>query len=637
MSPAAPLKASELRSEPSADDLVLEGLAHHQAGRFRDASASYERALAKSRDHADALNLAGAAAFALGDHGAAIRLIGRSVELRPDFLDAYLNLAEAQEGVGRADDAIATCRQALEREPDHVEAYLRLARLLTAKGLFASALSHGRVAEALEPDSPEASGVQAVALHRLSRFEEADARFRSALALAPEDARLLGGHADLLFEMDRQVEADSLYRQALRAGPDNADLMIRWSELLEQEGELPAALSLLEQASALLPGRADILLRRANLLRDGGRFDAAADALKTILKEEPAFSPASLSLARMRRLDLNEGRRKQLIATFSNPRLPPRYRIQAGFALGESLDNAGEPARAFQHFTAANNLYRKIRIDSGEVFDRRKLADQVRSVNDGLAADYMAATERWSNPSAAPVFVVGVARSGTTLVEQICASHSQVFGAGELWTIRRFVKAMAARNVGRGSVAKWDAEYARMLADSYVARLKQRAPKADLVVDKAPVNLLHLGLIGALLPNARVIRCRRDPLDIAVSNHTLYFDTGNLWSNDQKDALFAVKQMEALGNAWLTASRLRVLEVQYEALVSDPEPQIRRIIDFLGLGWEPACLDPQNAQRHVATPSSFQVRQPINAKSVGRWRRYEKLLGPMLAESARAD
>jgi hypothetical protein len=208
-----------------------------------------------------------------------------------------------------------------------------------------------------------------------------------------------------------------------------------------------------------------------------------------------------------------------------------------------------------------------------------------------------------------------------------------VHGAGELGALRLAARRIATHNQGRGEhVGGWDAAFARREADKHAAELARMGEGALRVVDKAPLNLMRLGVVGALFPNARVIRCRRDPRDIAVSNHTMYFRGGNLFSTDQADCGYAVREIERIGDLWAEHSRLAILDVVYEELVADLDGQVRRIIDFLGVDWEPQCLDFHASDRHVTTPSNWQVRQPIYSSSVGRWKRYERHLGPMLAE-----
>jgi hypothetical protein len=326
--------------------------------------------------------------------------------------------------------------------------------------------------------------------------------------------------------------------------------------------------------------------------------------------------------------------RKQLNRIFNDGSKNRHVRVQAGFALGEILDRAGEPDAAFQRYTDANALHARERLKIGEKFDRAVLRTQADLIENRLAAEYAKDAAGWANPTERPVFVVGLPRSGTTLVEQICASHSQVEGIGELDAIQTMARSIAYKNEGLDNIAEWDKAHALRLVNEHAEELTRLGCGATRVVDKTPLNLLRLGLIGAAYPNAHVIWCRRDLRDVVVSQHTMYFGEGNLFSTNQADCAYAAKQIERIGSLWKANSKLKILEVVYEDLVADLETNVRKIIEFLELPWEPACLDFQNTQRHVDTPSSWQVRQPIYSSSVGRWRRFEKHLGPMLTELA---
>lgn len=621
-------------AEPGPDDLVLEGLAHHQVGRLTEAKACYAQALAKAPGHADALNLSGAVAFALGDHAAAIRLIGRSVEARPEFLDAYLNLAEVFEAVGRQDEAVDICREALRLAPDFAEGHARLARLFSRGSNPGRALPHSRVALALDPDSSEALAAAGLAFRRTKRFAEAEQHFTRALALAPQEVSILADAAALLNELDRPAEAETLYRRALDVEPQALNVLMALGEILEREGAIADALAIYDRALEVNPKSASILVRRGACLRDEGDFPGAEAACRQALALDRDHTPASLVLMRINRLEGAPTEIKRLTRLATDLRQPTTNRVQAGFVLGDLADRSGDPDTAFGHYASVNKLYREHRTRNGQVFDREALQSQVE-VAGARIPEYVNNTGAWGHSTDQPVFVVGMPRSGTTLVEQICASHSQVFGAGELWSIRTIDAALTVHNGLQTPLKDWDAGHARMLADRHAAQLERLGRGARRVIDKAPLNLLRLGLISALFPNARVIWCRRDPRDIVVSNHTLFFDHGNLASTDLADAAFEVGQVQRLGDRWAHGLPLPILQVSYEDLVADLEINVRRIIDFLGLPWEPTCLDFKNAPRHVSTPSSWQVRQPIYSSSVGRWRRYEKHLGPMLAELAR--
>ena len=591
----------------------------------------YARALAVAPSHADALNLSGALAFAAGRYDDAIRLIGRAIRAKPDHLDAHLNLAEAYEAGGRRADAIAICHKALGLTPDFAEAHARLALLVASDGDPVRGLAHARVALALDPDLVEALCGRGMASAAIRRFADAGAAYSLALALAPDYLRALTGLAALLRDTDFIPEAVALYRRALALKPGDAALMASLAGLIELDGGIDEARDLFAAALAIAPASAEIGFSYGRCLRDTGGFDAATSIFTGVIADNPKYAPAHLALVRMKALPDTPAQRKALARLTGDAALPPRHRVQAGFAHGELLDRAGEYDAAFARFAEANAIHARARHAAGERFDRAEFAARVDLIDRTLAREYAADAIGWGNPTELPVFVVGLARSGTTLVEQICASHSQVAGLGELHSIQRAARTLAAHNEGRERIGDWDTAFARAEANRHAAALATRAPGMLRAVDKNPYNLISLGLIGALFPRARVIRCHRDLRDIAVSHHTMFFGQGNSYSSDLGDCGFAVRAIDRVGGIWQRELPLDILDVVYEDLVANLAPQVRRIIDFLGLAWEPGCLDFHRTERHVATPSSWQVRQPVYLTSVGRWRRFEKHLAPMLA------
>jgi hypothetical protein len=286
-------------------------------------------------------------------------------------------------------------------------------------------------------------------------------------------------------------------------------------------------------------------------------------------------------------------------------------RIRAGFALGKMLDDAGAYDEAFARFEAANASYREFHAASGLRFD----VGVLRQAVDNLIA--APPPEIASENTELPVFVVGMPRSGTSLVEQILASHPAVFGAGELPDIPRIAEGGQVPDV--------------TMARNHIARLQALSPAATRVVDKLPGNLFFLDLIGRMFNRPRIILCRRDPRDTSLSCYFTLFRDPSLWSYDLLHCGQKHFETERLANHAMTLPGFRILTVQYESLVADLESECRRLIDFLGLPWDPRVLDFHRTDRIVTTRSFWQVRQPIYSRSVGRWKHYEKHLAPLLA------
>jgi tetratricopeptide (TPR) repeat protein len=637
MTAKIPVSPSSKQAPPTLGSLLQEGLAAHRAGKFDAAEQFYGRVLRERPDHPDALTLSGALALARGRTDLAVQHTREAIKAHPGHLNAYLHLAEALEKTGRTSEAILVCRDALKQSPNFPMGQSRLAKLLADAGDNAGAIEHAQTALALSPQSIEALCALGLGLRRQNKLSAADKAYREALGLSPTDIGALAGYASFLNEVDRTQDAAHFYRLALRQLPNNAFLLGGLARVFERDDNVSAALELYDRALVSEPKSADLQYRRGCCLRHLGDFDGAAAAFRQALSVSADHAQALLALVRLKRLQDTVQVRDQLARIVAAPARAASDPIEAGFALGEILDAAGEPDAAFLRFAESNRRLEQIREANGQRFDRAATAAFVEAVDRGRAAEYVHNTVAWGNPTDLPVFVVGMPRSGTTLVEQICASHSRIVGAGELRAIQKIDKLVGALSWKRENPRAWDAGVARAQADKHAAELARIGAGALRVVDKTPLNLMNLGLIGALYPNARVIWCRRDPRDIVVSNHLMYFAWGNLYSTDQSNCAFTTRHMDRLGEIWRRELKLPILEVSYEDLVDDLDAHVRKIIDFLGVPWEPGCLEFHKTARSVTTPSSWQVRQPIYSSSVGRWRRYERHLGPMLATLAAID
>jgi Sulfotransferase family len=307
-------------------------------------------------------------------------------------------------------------------------------------------------------------------------------------------------------------------------------------------------------------------------------------------------------------------------------------RISAGFAEGREFDQRGNYDAAFEAYSLANRLLHDQRTADGHVFSRENqkgLGDWLMST---MGPEMFAEMEGLGDPSEVPVFVVGLPRSGTSLVEQIAASHPLVFGAGEHKDIEGSLTMLNGGDKSRPPV-KWDRAALRREAVSHVHRLRGLGGDAVRVIDKLPDNIFNLGQIAVMFPRARIVLCRRDLRDVSLSCFFQPFiDDAMMWTDNLEDCGFRVRETARLMDYWPTALPIPILEVQYETLVGDLEAESRRLIDFLGLEWDPACLSFHRTERTVLTASHWQVRQPLYDSSVGRWRNYEKHLGPLLSE-----
>jgi tetratricopeptide (TPR) repeat protein len=554
----------------------------------------------------------------------------------PDFPAAHLNLGNALRAVGRRTDAAESYRRALVLGPDYAIAHCNLAAIQNEQGAFEAGLASADRAIELMPGLSEAHINRANALVGRRRFAEAEASLRRALELMPQRPETYCALGAVLSELDRFDEALECHRRAIELRPDDALLHHTFGGTLFRAQELEASEASYHHALSLDPDLARSWYGLGNTLQARGRLEEAVSCFRRAHKMDPDLAEACEFLAFNRQCAENEAELDHLGALLRSPDRPALDRISAGFALGAFLDNIDCYDAAFPYFAEANALHRQFLADTGERFDADIFRREVDRLIERCTPALFAAATGFGNTSELPVFIIGMPRSGTSLLEQIAASHSRVFGAGERKDIFRISEAVLAHNRDK-PIEEWDMRFARQLADEHVARLRARGGGAARVIDKMPDNILDLGIIAVLFPAARVIFCRRDARDTCLSCFFLRFGEGHAFACDLADCGRQFLEIERLAAHWRRTLPLSMLTVEYEALVKDPEGESRRLIEFLGLDWEPACLEFHRTERPVFSAANWQVRQPIYTRAVGRWRHYEQHLAPLLAVLGKGD
>lgn len=601
---------------------------HHQAGRYDRAEALYRRVLRRAPDHVEALHLLGVIAHERERHEDAVELISRALAGSPAFADAHQNLGCALRALGRFDEAVASYRRAIDLAPDHGLAHCNLSTTLNSRGAFEAALESAARAVELMPEFLEAHVNCGAALTGQGRFAEAEAAYRKALALQPDRAETLSDLGHILTELKRLDEAIACHQQAVTRQPNSAIMQLRLAATLFKAGDPYGSEAICRRGISLDPNSAEAWSALGQMLRSVGEFDEARSCFLRARALDPELPHAYAGLAIIGERADNEAELQHLRAVLARPDSPAATRSDAGFALGMLLDNAGRYDEAFPCFAEANALGRQQLAARGQLFDRTLQRQHVDSLIASCTPEFFAQVEGEGNPSEVPVFIVGMPRSGTSLVEQIAATHSRVTGVGELMDISRISDQVQAHGRDR-SPEELDSDLAPRLADDYVVHLKRFGMGAARVVDKMPDNILHLGLIAVLFPAARVIFCRRDLRDTCLSCYFCRFDETIPYAFDLGDCGVRALEIERLADHWRRVLPLRMLTIDHEVLVTDLEGESRRLIEFLGLDWEPGCLEFHKTGRPILSASGWQVRQPLFTRSMGRWRKYERHLQPL--------
>jgi tetratricopeptide (TPR) repeat protein len=636
-----------------------------QSRQPQQALESFRAAIALAPDSAIAHFLA---AFVLADSGRmgeARAAYEKGLAIKPDFPQALFNLGAILQGEGDRTGALERYRAALALVPDFAEAHLNLGICLAEGGDPAAAAPHLERAAALQPNRPEAHDALGNALVEMDEPERAVASYRRALALDDKaakthfnlgnafrkqdrlEAALVSYHDALALDpglasaalgiggvardLGRREEAEKYFRRALAIDPRSVLAEVGLSLTLRLERATAEALAAAERAVALDPGEAEAHTALGICLQDYGRFEEAEAAFRRALALKPDNATALYHLANLGQAELGDAELERMQAMLARPRLERETRVGLNFALGTAFDGRGDYDRAFAFFRAGNELRA-----AQHPFD---LAVTERLIDDIIAmfdAAFFAQHEGFGQESDRPVFVLGMPRSGTTLVEQILASHPEVHGAGELNASSRVLDLLHGHPGVAASGLPYprnlpllDRDSARRLGAFFLERLGKDAGDARRVTDKAPGNFVHIGLIAYLLPRTRIIHCMRDPIDTCLSCYFQNFlePIPFAYGLDRLGGYYRL--YERLMAHWRKLRPAALLDVQYEALVAEPEPWTRRILEFCDLPWNDASLRFFAAERAVQTASFWQVRQPIYQSSVARWRHYERHLGPL--------
>jgi len=643
--------------------------ATHQAlGEPRKAAAAFRQAVDLEPANPDAHNNLGNVLRELGEYEASVRMHERAIALSPGMLAAHYNLGLALAASGRHREASKAFEAVIRMRPDVPDAHNQLGNQLKAEGRLADAVAAYERALELAPEHVGVLNNLASAHSAMGRVEDAEKCYRRALQIDPNASDVLSNLGTFLMSRDRLNEAEGCYRKALEAQSASAELYNNLGVVLHKLGRVGEAETVLRRAVDLRPDSVTAWHNLGNVLMDAGRLDEAeglhrralelapdsADAHRNLgvtlavlgrpaeaeqayrraLEIQPDRGEVYYRLAEVKRFEPDDPDLLRIEDLLGRDGLSANDRVYLHYAAGKACADAGANASSFRHYRAGASS-RRAQFD----YDVGADEAQFEGIADAFPVRTVARVMSGGHDSDVPVFVVGMPRSGTTLVENLLAAHARIHGAGERFDIDRLV-AETSRSRGVDFPA-WaagleDADW-RRLGAQYAGNLAEVAPGAARIVDKMPNNFRYLGLIAGMLPNTRIIHVRREPADTCVSCFTHLFENEELFSYD----------LEELGRFYRAYSRLMdhwtavlpgcfLMTVRYEDIIEEPERMARALIEHCGLEWDPACLAFAEGgragavPRAVTTASLVQVRQPLYRSAIGRWRFYEDHLGPLL-------
>ena len=649
------------------DTHFVMGLLEQDAGRHTRSIQLLGRAIRISPDRSDFHDALGVSQVSIGKHREGLRSFAEAVRLAPDNRLAVMHLGlltlrmglperalpcfESLMAMGETSAELVCLRgqalfqldrhleatewlhKCLDIETEHTEAHRYLGRALMAMERFAEAVHCLRVVAEHEPENGRIRTLMGKAYLRLGDLEEAETILQHAIDLDHSQHEAHATLGEVQSELGLTEAPLRCYLTALRLRPNELKYRCQLGFLLVKQGYLPKAEHCFRLVLAQEPYNLDAIAGLANVLSKMGDHEGAL-ALAEPMIETGADHPDLAHIYAM--LCRKLGRANDAIGVLQrllNRSRPLQTRAQLLHALGELYESVGQHDAAFSAHKKANDS-RPITFRPEEF--ERHISDLI-TVFDGVRFPLAPLAD---NPTRIPVLIVGMPRTGTTLVEQVLATHPNVMGAGELEELQMLARALP-EIIGTSTpypqcVEELNANVATHLSNWYTERMLTKAGDATRVTDKMPLNFLHLGLAALLLPNTRVIHCRRAPMDTALSCYFMHFKDTHAFSTDLGWLGRFYVQYERLMSHWKRVLPLPVLDVQYEEMVSYPEETMRRVVDFVGLPWHPSCTRFYDNEREVLTASAEQVRQPIYTTSIGRHLPYAEALADFKAELDRA-
>jgi tetratricopeptide (TPR) repeat protein len=552
------------------------------AGKWAEAMQHYIQVLTLQPDHIEACYSLGQLYEQQNQIQMALNSYFQALAIRYNFYPAHFSLGEIFYSLGRTSQAIDCYRKTLDLNPEHIKAHFQVAFLLQSKGDLASASEHYLKVIELDPqwDAPYTNLGLICKIE--GELDEAITWYRQALERNPKEQTVFVNLAVVLEEKAQLDEAENLYMQVLSIQPDNLDALAGYASILEKKQDYQSAYALLSPAIQTSSSNVRVATSFALICQRLSLSSEALEPLTSILKQP----------------------------------IPLHNRVLVLFRLASVLDSLSMYDDAFYCIQEAYSL-------QSPPFSLERWIADIESIINVFSAENLRHLPRATNTTARPVFIVGMPRSGTSLVEQILSSHPAVTGAGELKSMYNLVGSI--QNYPSG-IMELGIEELDQLANKYLEHLRCLDPTAKRITDKLPQNYLNLGLISLLFPKARIIHCYRDPLDTCLSCYLQNFGSRNPYTTDLRNLGFVYKQYERMMAHWQAAIELPIFQVQYEQLIAKPEAVSRALVDFCGLDWDDRCLRFYENKRFINTASYDQVRQPIYDRSVGRARHYEKHL-----------
>ncbi|MDA8536873.1 tetratricopeptide repeat protein [Alphaproteobacteria bacterium] len=665
--------------ELTIEQALQQGVATHKEGKLQDAERLYRAILQSQPLHPDANHNLGVLAVSVNKADAALPLFKTALEANPkieqfwlSYIDALikeqqfenakqvleqaktqgvdaekLNVLEAQLSPksekpnatrvsppqeqlsslleqyqnGRFNEAEKLAVSITNEFPTHQFAWKVLGAVLNQLGRISESVVAKEKAVQLAPNDAEAHYNLGNTLQVLGRLDEAEASYRQAIAVKPDFAEAHYNLGNTLQELGRLDEAEASYIRAIGLKPDYAEAHSNLGNTLKELSRLDEALASYNQAIALKSDFAEAHCNLGNTLKELGRLDEALASYNQAIALKPDLAEAHRYLTTMKKFDARDEQYSKMLELYLNEDISEEQRCHINFGLAKACEDLGNFEQAYTHYGEGNVLRKKLL--NYDINNDVKLFRKIKSNYPQIVKNSLESEKFPKNLM--PIFIVGMPRSGTTLVEQIISSHSQVTGAGELNFATQFGAAIAA------GITEVNNESLRDFRHNYLNKLRDVSNENLIITDKMPQNFRYIGLLAAAFPEAKIIHVKRNPAAVCWANYKQYFvskSIGYCYAID--DIISYHKLYENLMEFWASTLNSRIYNLDYELLTVNQESEIRQLIDYLGLDWDENCLSPQNNTRSVRTASNLQVRQKVYRGSSEQWKKYKPFLNGAL-------
>lgn len=660
------VKSNGMQRSANIRGSLQQGMALFQRGRLQEAETAFQSVLSVDSKNINALQLLGIINFQTGRFKQGEQLLRRAIKQGPNIPDLHFNLGNMLEQQGKFKQACLAFENAIKLGMGGDQAHNNLGMVLSKLGRLEEAEVSLRKAMELNPKNPSTLSNYGLLLRKQDRIDEAIDYLKRSVAVEPKFVEAYSNLGGIYFEKGELSEAEEYLRKAMSIDTQNPNVMSSLAGVLINRNEDDAALVLLQNAIRLNPLSVDINLNLAkalvkledddsalevygriekaspdnifvlegmgNLLSKKGKFDSAKAYYQKMLKLDPNNISGRTGLLSIDSPGVEDDEVKYLEKVYPDLDNSGESKISIAFCLAKVFEKASEHSKSFNYLADGNSIKR-----AGYNYTVDEDREFFSGIKEAFTENIFQKHAGSGFEDGSPIFILGMPRSGTTLTEQILSSHSQVFGAGELPDLRKqFVQLSEEGNynkfpeVARGLTAD---DLTKMGMD-YIDGLRKRNSSAERITDKMPHNFLHVGMIRLMLPNAKIIHCKRDPIDNCLSIFKQNFGGVHKYAYELSELGRYHLLYQDLMEYWNRVLPGFMFELQYEDMVADQEGMTRKLLEFCELPWDESCLQFHKSERTIKTASYTQVRKKMYSDSVQLWKRYEQELQPLISALA---